>query len=141
VSGAFSFDSGHGLGKQSGRDSESIAHLEQRARNAIETSAGRTLEDRDWIQMKGKLAELYAILRDWEKQTTNRPQESESSTGIRKQLMHGATHAYNRRHESKVKKSARLRARQTRRYCPTEGDHQGATFGNGAEGRQGPLEP
>jgi hypothetical protein len=135
VSGAFSFDSDHGLGKRSGRDSESIARLEQRARKAIESGAGRTLEDRDWIRMKGKLAALCAVLRDWEQQTKNRPQESESSTGIGKHLMHNAAYTYNQRPESKVEKSARGCARQTRRYCPAEGDHQGASFGNGAEGR------
>ena len=136
MSGAFSFDSDHGLGKRSGRDSESIAQLEQRARKAIETGAGCAFEDRDWIQMKGKLAALRAILRDWEQQTKNHPlQESEASTRIGKQLMHNATHTYNRKHESNVKKSVRGCARQTRRYCPAEGDHQGATFGNRTEGR------
>ena len=101
VSGAFSFDSDHGLGKRSGRDSESIAQLEQRARKAIETGAGCTFEDRDWIRMKGKLAALCAILRDWEQQTKNHPQESESSTGIGKHLMHNATYTYNRRKQSR----------------------------------------
>ena len=72
MSDAFGFDSDRALAKR-------IAKLEQRARKSIERGAGRTFEDRDWIQMKGKLAELGAILRDWEKQTKNHPQASEAT--------------------------------------------------------------
>jgi hypothetical protein len=75
ASDAFSFR----FGRRSGLDGVSIAKLEQRARKSIERGAGRTFGDHDWIQMKGKLAEFGAILQDWEKQTKNHSQASEST--------------------------------------------------------------
>ena len=43
--------------------------LERDARKALELCTGRTFGDWEWMQMKGKLIEFYAILRGWEEET------------------------------------------------------------------------
>jgi hypothetical protein len=55
------------------------ADLEHAARQALELRAGRTFGDREWAQMRGKLVEFYAILRDWDKEASER--ESTSKAG------------------------------------------------------------
>jgi hypothetical protein len=45
--------------------------LERDARRALELRAERGFGDREWEQMRRKLTEVYAILRDWEKEATH----------------------------------------------------------------------
>jgi hypothetical protein len=54
------------------------AGLEQDARQALELRAGRPFGDREWAQMRGKLVEFYAILRDWDKEASERERTSKA---------------------------------------------------------------
>jgi hypothetical protein len=54
------------------------ADLEHGARQALELPAGRTFGDREWAQMRGKLVEFYAILRDWDKEASERERTSKA---------------------------------------------------------------
>jgi hypothetical protein len=54
------------------------ADLEHDARQALELRAGRTFGDREWAQMRGKLVEFYAILRDWDQEASERERISKA---------------------------------------------------------------
>lgn len=55
-----------------GRTRPPSEHLEHDARQALELRAGRTFGDREWAQMRSKLVEFYAILRDLDKEASER---------------------------------------------------------------------
>ncbi len=47
------------------------AELEGNARSALERKAQRALSDEEWVRMRGKLIDFYALLSHWEKRATN----------------------------------------------------------------------
>ena len=55
--------------------------LERGARNALELCAGRTFGDREWMQMKGKLIEFYAILCGWEAEAPEKRERKKLKAG------------------------------------------------------------
>jgi len=56
------------LSSGNGAPSKCAGELERDARKALELRAGRRFGDREWEQMRRKLTEFFAILRDWEKE-------------------------------------------------------------------------
>ena len=62
----------------SGRTRQRSGDLEHEARQALEVRAGRTFGDWEWAQMRGKLVEFYAILRDWDKEASERERTSKA---------------------------------------------------------------
>lgn len=50
--------------------------LDRSARSALERSSKRAFSDQEWIRVRGKLIEFYAVLSDWEKHAAKGYQES-----------------------------------------------------------------
>jgi len=55
-----------GADKPEFRETTSQA-LENGARTTLDSCAGRTFSDEEWIQARAKLIQYTAVLRDWEK--------------------------------------------------------------------------